>query len=91
MGFKNVSCAVEGLPDPFGEFANALRLVEDGSEVLIDFCLYSQADNVARVVSRVRVSQDFLEVIQKKIAGAFQQQPEEEDVLYVVPSTSIEA
>ena len=91
MGFKNVSCTVEGLPDPFGEFANALRLVEDGSEVLIDFCLYSQSDNAARVVSRVRVSQEFLGVIQEKIAGAFQHQPDKDDVIYLLQSPSIEA
>jgi len=68
MPYKNVDCPVEGPEaDPYGTFSNAIKVSLDGSEVLIDFCVYSEAENRARVVSRVRVSQDFLPIIHQKI------------------------
>ena len=57
--------------DPYGEFANAFRLSVDGAEILLDFCVYSESENTARVVSRVRVSKDFLPVIVQKIGSSF--------------------
>lgn len=68
MSYKNVDCPVdEPDADFYGTFANAIRLQLDGQEILIDFCVWSEANNRARVVSRVRVSQDFLPVIHQKI------------------------
>jgi hypothetical protein len=72
VAFKNIECPISGpVEDPFGEFANAFRLSVDGAEILLDFCVYSEAENTARVVSRVRVSKDFLPVIVQKIGRSF--------------------
>jgi hypothetical protein len=68
LDYKNVDCPVdEPEEDFYGTFANAIRLKADGQEILIDFCVWSEAQNRARVVSRVRVSQDFLPIIHQKI------------------------
>jgi len=67
MSFKELDCSVDSGEDLFGQFANALRLTLDGSEALLDFCVYSEAEDCAKVVSRVRVSVDFLPVISEKI------------------------
>ena len=48
----------------FGEFANAFRIIPDvGDDVFLDFCVYSASDNRAKVVSRLRVSRDFLPLV----------------------------
>jgi hypothetical protein len=66
--FKNIDCEIEGpLEDPYGSYSNAIKLTADGTEVLIDFCVYSAAENRARVVSRIRVAIDFLPIIHEKI------------------------
>jgi hypothetical protein len=70
MGTKNVDCHVE--PDAsFGEYANSFRVLDDGggSEVLLDFCVYSGRDNRARVVSRIRVPLELLQVIRDRITS----------------------
>lgn len=68
MSFKNVTdCPIDAPEDPYGTYANAIRLTSDGGEVLIDFCVYSQNENRARVISRVRVAQAFLPIILQKI------------------------
>ena len=77
MAYKNVDCLVDAGEDPYGTFANAIQLSLDGSEVLIDFCVYSATENTARVVSRVRVSQEFLPVIHQKIGLDLNVQDEE--------------
>jgi len=70
MNFKNVECEVEEPLDPFGSFANALRLTTEGTEVLLDFCVYSHTENKARVVSRVRCARGFLSTLVCKISNA---------------------
>lgn len=82
MPIKNVDCPVEGPLPPYGVFANAFRLSLDGSEILLDFCVYSETENSASVVARVRVSQDFLPVIQKKIGSSLSPIPQ----LFILPS-----
>ena len=64
MSFKNVDCPIDPPNgDPFGEFSNALRITEDGGQIILDFCVYSESENRARVVSRVRVGKDFIPII----------------------------
>lgn len=72
MPYKNVQCDVENPEDPYGTFANSFRVDQDGSEVILDFCVYSKRDNRARVVSRVRVALDFLPIIHQKIGNSLQ-------------------
>lgn len=57
-----VNCDVEfNEVERFGAFANAFRIIPDvGDDVFLDFCVYSASDNRAKVVSRLRVSRDFL-------------------------------
>jgi len=54
-----------------GEFANAFRIVADTEEeVFVDFCVYSASENVARIVSRLRVRKDFLPLMGIRIQEA---------------------
>ncbi len=69
MTSKKVSCAVDTQSD-LGVYANAFRVIQDGSEVILDFCLYSESENAAKTVSRVRVNPSFLEVITSRIEEA---------------------
>jgi len=64
---KNVSCSVQNSNTNFGEYANAFRILFDGAEVLLDFCIYSEEEGIAKLVSRVRVSETFLEVMLDRI------------------------
>ena len=85
---KNVTCPIDNATtDPYGAFANAIRLSADGLEVLLDFCVYSEIENRARVVSRVRVSREFLHIIQNKIGLAISPPKEGEfqDLLVMPP------
>lgn len=65
---SNIMCNVDPPEDEFGEFANAFRYALDGNEVLLDFCVYSERDQRARVVSRVRVSQALFSAIYQQLS-----------------------
>lgn len=55
----------------FGVFANAFRVVEEvGPDCLLDFMVYSAAEQEATVVARVRVHKEFLEGIRDKLGDA---------------------
>jgi hypothetical protein len=55
----------------FGEFSNAFRVLFDASgEAVLDFCVYSASDNVAKVVARVRVSPSFIPLLDSRIGEA---------------------
>ena len=73
MSVQNVDCPIdplEALGGQFGEYANSFRVLSDGgSEVLLDFCVYSGRDHKARVATRVRVPLDLLTVIRDRIAS----------------------
>ena len=57
----------------FGVFANAFRVVEEvGPDCLLDFMVYSAAEQEATVVARVRVHKDFLEGIRDKLGDAME-------------------
>lgn len=58
----------------YGEFANAIRVVEEvGPDCLVDFLEYSASEQEARVVARIRVRRDFLPVIREKLGEAIQE------------------
>lgn len=88
MAFKNVTdCPIDAPEDPYGAYSNAIRLSSDGNDVLIDFCVYSETENRARVVSRVRVAQAFLPVILQKIEHDLNLSvPGHVDKLFVMPA-----
>ena len=85
MPTKNVSCPVDTQGD-FGAYANSFRIMQDGSDIMLDFCLYSEAENAAKVVSRVRVSPSFLGVILTRLQEAWSL-PDRPDQgrLYIMP------
>lgn len=84
MSHKTVDCPVL-TEEPFGTFANAFRMSSDGAEILLDFCVYSEVENQAKVVSRVRISSGFLATIHKKISQAFKKPGESKGGLIVFP------
>jgi hypothetical protein len=72
---KNIQCDVES-PDTFGQYANAFRIVEAGGrDLFLDFCVYSEEENRARVVARIRCRPSFLNVIRKRISEDLQPDP----------------
>lgn len=65
-----LECLVLGPPEEarFGEYANAFRVMaESQEEVLLDFCLYSPTEQVAKVVSRVRLHRSFLPLVRERL------------------------
>lgn len=66
----NIDCVValgEGV-DSFGEFANAFRVLpESQTESFMDFCVYSAQENKAKIVSRIRVHNSFLQIIMTRL------------------------
>lgn len=65
-------CPVEVAPElRLGCFANAFRVVEGGfpGECFLDFLVYSEREQKAQVVSRVRVCPSFLVCIRDRLTG----------------------
>ena len=82
---KNVSCPVDTQGD-FGSYANAFRIMQDGNDILLDFCVYSEQDNAAKIVSRVRVPPTFLGVILSRLQEALSiDHSPDQGRLYVMP------
>lgn len=54
-----------------GTFANAFRMLPDsGDEFLLDFCVYTQQEGEATVVSRLRIHKTLLHHIRAHLLGA---------------------
>ena len=51
----------------FGAFANAVQVVPDGDDLFLDFCVYSEREALAKVVSRVRIHRTFLSEITARL------------------------
>jgi len=59
-----------------GTFINAFRVLPDvGDEVLLDFCVYSQQEQEAAVVARLRVHKEFLVQIRNRLSQTMQEVP----------------
>lgn len=84
----NVVCAVEPPANAFGEFANSFRYIVDGSEVLLDFCLFSERDQRARVVSRVRIPRELFPVISQRFTSGLAAMAEPDLTLFSTPAES---
>jgi hypothetical protein len=59
-----VECEVEGESE-FGEYANSFRVVHEGDELLLDFCLYQ--DGRAKLVRRLRVTRGLFGAIVERM------------------------
>ena len=63
-----VRSVVEGVPP-----ANSFRVVDDDDQhCFLDFLAYDPVNNIATVVSRIRVSRGFLPLMLKRLDMAFQ-------------------
>lgn len=79
------SCAVEvreGLE--LGEYANAFRVLEDGSDCLLDFLVRSETEGKAVVVARLRVRRGFLPALRDRLTESLQQVPVDQSVVFPV-------
>lgn len=60
--------------EKIGKFVNAFRVLQDtGDELLLDFCVYSQQEQEANVIVRLRIHRDFLPLIRNHLDKAAQQ------------------
>jgi hypothetical protein len=50
-----------------GSFVNAVRVLSDGSEALLDFLVYSPSEHAAELVVRLRVDPEFLLVLRNRL------------------------
>lgn len=59
-----------------GKYANAFRVMDEaGSDCFLDFMVYSQNDQKAEVVSRVRIRREFVAVICERLNQSVQTPP----------------
>ena len=79
-----VDCPITSTEDPFGEYANAFRVLNDGGDLLLDFCLYSAQANTAKLISRIRVKPQFLHAIHERLESSLEKVPETATI-YVMP------
>jgi hypothetical protein len=86
LPYKTVKCPIAPPEEPYGNFANAFSVSGDGAEALLDFCLFSEAEEQAKVLARVRVSKEFLEVIHQRL-GDLLQNRKPNPTLLVLPGT----
>ena len=85
MSLVTVDCPVTATTaDPFGDYVNAFRLLPDGGDVLLDFCVYSAQAGTARLVSRLRIKPHFLDVIHARLSDTLKAVPQEATI-YVMP------
>ena len=64
---KTIKCPVES-PEAYGEYANAFRILSaGGSDLFLDFCVYSEQSHKAKVVARVRCRPEFLTVMMDRL------------------------
>jgi hypothetical protein len=75
MPDKTVNCEVK-VPQSqrFGSFANAFRVIQDaGQEYLLDFLVYSDTEQSAKVVARLRVYAPMLPAIRDRLASTMKE------------------
>lgn len=85
MTTRTVECVVDAEGE-YGDYANAFRVLKDGPDILLDFCLYSEAENKARIVARLRVPPTFLRVVLSRLSMATCLEPVEAgNRIYVMP------
>lgn len=84
MKHLTVDCPVISNSDPFGAYANAFRVLPDGGDLLLDFCLYSAQSGSAKLISRVRVKPTFLSAIRERLEETMEPLPQN-TTIYVMP------
>ena len=80
-----LSCEVEVRKGcELGEYANAFRVLEDGSDCLLDFLVRSETERRAIVVARIRVRRGFLPAIRDRIIEELEEVPADCPVVFPV-------
>lgn len=72
MADKRVECPDVDMPVDLrlGAFANAFRVIHDsGNEFFLDFIHYSESENLAQVVARLRVQEGFLSAVRDRLTN----------------------
>ena len=64
---KDIDCDLLDSEGVLGEYANSFRVIRDGADILLDFCLYSETNKVAKLISRIRVNAEFLEIMYERL------------------------
>lgn len=82
---RNISCTIHVPKDSkLGSYSNAFRILPDSEgEYLLDFLLYSEIEEEATVVARVRMSHDVLKMVGSQLDLVLKQ---EEKFLVFSPS-----
>lgn len=72
MNNQRIDCPVNVSSEKeMGEFANAFRILKDvGSEWFLDFLIYSERENTATVVARIRVQEGMLKAIRDRLVAS---------------------
>ncbi len=89
---RRIDCPVNVSPEKeMGEFANAFRILKDvGSEWFLDFLIYSERENVATVVARIRVQEGMLKAIRDRlVASLMSEVPSEQVCHFRFPSKEV--
>lgn len=68
---QDVDCTIQG-ENCFGEYVNAFRILHDGIDILLDFCVYSQDLGTAKLVTRLRVTKEFLDILLNRVMETIQ-------------------
>lgn len=93
MATQRVNCDIRVPPNRrLGEYANAFRIQQDtGSDFLLDFLVYSQTEDQAIVVARVRMHEESLETVREQLQGAMTEiRPDQEiPLILATPSGGI--
>lgn len=81
MGTQQISCEVlVPRAKQLGVFSNAFRILQDaGSEYLLDFLVYSEAEQTAMVVARLRVYGPMLPAIRERLGATMQEIQQQAD------------
>jgi hypothetical protein len=66
---KLVDCPVMISTDmSVGVYANAFRIIHDsGHDWFLDFLTFSESENTAKVVSRVRIAESFMDSVKRRL------------------------
>ena len=71
---QDVDCTIQG-ENCFGEYVNAFRILHDGIDILLDFCVYSEDLGTAKLVSRLRVTKEFLNILLNRVMETIESTP----------------
>ena len=90
MTDKRVDCPVN-VPNgrELGDYANAFRVMRDGPEWILDFLLFSETENKATLVTRIRMHEAMLGSIRDRLTQTLTEMGSEEHILSMFASGEV--